>query len=100
MWYNTNVTIRNSDGEYTKGLRRRNNNERDRTKLYFQGSPVKAKHLNLKRAAVLGADVPKEVERLMEEKKIALKKGDTELAKKIRKQLRSLDYKRYLRKEK
>uniref|UniRef100_A0A6M3LCW1 Uncharacterized protein n=1 Tax=viral metagenome TaxID=1070528 RepID=A0A6M3LCW1_9ZZZZ len=63
-----------------------------------------AKHCSTKRdhvgsirqAMAVGANVPELITKLLKDKEEALKKGDGDLAKKIRKQLRGLDYKRYL----
>jgi len=53
------------------------------------------KNVTLKKAAKLGIDIPDKVKELLELKE---KTKDPEEKKKIRKQLRSLDYKRYLEK--
>lgn len=54
---------------------------------------------SIKKAAALGANVPEAVKKLMEEKEKATKEGDEKKARLIRRQLRALDYKRYLEKE-
>lgn len=51
---------------------------------------------SITKAIKLGADVPKEIERLFKEKEEAQKKGDQKAARAIRQQLRKLNYKRYL----
>jgi hypothetical protein len=49
-----------------------------------------------KKAITLGADIPKEISRLLELKEKTTDEGEL---RKIRKQLRKLDYKRYINKE-
>ena len=56
---------------------------------------VKSDKVTLKKAMLSGENVEKEVLRLLEEKKKAQKLGDDKGARMIRRQLRSLDYKRY-----
>jgi len=58
---------------------------------------VKSDKLTMKKAILTGENVEKEVLRLLEEKKKAQKLGDEKGARMIRRQLRSLDYRRYIK---
>lgn len=72
---------------------------RETAELHKAREGMRQERMSTKRAIILGKNVPAEVERLMEEKKKAQKAGDSKLCKQIRKQLRALDYKRYMEKE-
>ena len=78
-----------------------NQKEDEFHKLYLTSvaSSNSNKITSLSKAIKLGADVPKEVEKLLREKEEAQKNGKAELARKIRQQLRKLNYKRFLNKE-
>ena len=54
---------------------------------------------SLKKAASLGADVPAEIAKLLQQKEEAKKKKDSKTMRMIRVQLRKLDYKRFTSKE-
>jgi hypothetical protein len=69
------------------------------TEILHKDRHGRPERMSIKKAIIMGKDVPAEIERLMEEKKKAQKAGDQKQAKIIRKQLRALDYKRYLEKE-
>lgn len=70
------------DDEYMHGLAK-------------QCSTGNDKVTSVKKAIILGKDVPKEIEKLLKEKDEAKKKGDEKKQREIRRQLRALDYKRY-----
>ncbi len=72
---------RDSDGKLIRSL----------AKSQMGGDPKKV--TSLRKAAALGADVPAEIEKLLKAKKEATDPGE---ARKIRQQLRKLNYKRYL----
>lgn len=75
---------------------RRNEEAEDIHNLAKRCSVKNDKVTSLKKAMALGANVPEIIAKLMKEKEAALKAGDPDKAKKIRKQLRGLDYKRYI----
>lgn len=68
----------------------------DVEKLHKLCQTAEPKREHNKREIILSGNVPKEIERLMLEKKKAQKEGDEKRARMIRRQLRSLDYKRYV----
>lgn len=75
---------------------RRNEEAKDIHKL-AKGCSSNSTHVtSLRKAMSLGADVPELIKKLMKEKEEAQKAGDEGKAKKIRRQLRGLDYKRYI----
>lgn len=67
--------------------------------LAKQCSTTSDKVTSVKKAISLGKDVPKEIEKLLKEKEEAKKKGDEKKQREIRRQLRALDYKRYVKEE-
>lgn len=67
--------------------------------LAKQCTTSNTKVTSVKKAILLGKDIPKEIDRLLKEKEEAKKKGDERRCRDIRKQLRKLDYKRYINKE-
>lgn len=76
------------------------NGEQEKFHTLFASSesistPTKA--TSVKKAVAMGINIPDEIKRLMAEKERLLKAGKTDEAKKIRKQLRNLDYKRYIK---
>ena len=75
----------------------KHNQETEEIHNLSKGSIKSGKITSVRKAAELGANVPEEVKRLMEEKEKAQKAGDEKKARQIRRQLRSLDYKRYLK---
>jgi hypothetical protein len=74
--------------------------------LYFSGIEItttgsrdnRDRPTSTKKAISMGADVPKEIEKLLLEKAKAQKEGDEKRSREIRRRLRALDYKRYIQK--
>jgi hypothetical protein len=74
----------------------KNEEQKDIHKLAKHSRNESGRVTSIRKAMAIGADVPALIKDLMKQKKEAQKAGDEDKARKIRRQLRGLDYRRYI----